>query len=142
MTDKQIISDVVGLHTNGKKRIFTGLTALVIVLSVANLLFCIGQYNAAKKPSSTVYGSGLELASTFINLDLDEYQAPEADHLEQNHTLDNMPLVVGTVDVEHPNAIRPDETPLWKTFQGVVIPHRRHILVSETVSAFPRVSFT
>ncbi|KLO11087.1 hypothetical protein SCHPADRAFT_488309 [Schizopora paradoxa] len=103
-----------------------GFIAAAVALSIANFIFCIGQFSSATKPSSTLYGSDLEFASTYINIEVNAH--------ETNHSLDNMPLVVGTVDLDHPNVVRPDETPHWKSFEGVVIPDRRHILVNETIS--------
>lgn len=105
------------------------------VLSIANYMFCVGQYSFTTRPSSIVYGSGLELASSYIGLD--KHQSLEPGHIGQNYTLDNMPLVVGTVDREHPSYVHPDETPHWKSSEGMVIPDRRHILVSEAVSRLP-----
>lgn len=47
----------------------------------------------------------------------------------------NFPLVIGQVDRDKPHDVMADETPYWDSFQGVVIPDKRHVIVKDTVSA-------
>ncbi len=115
-----------------RNKFTTALIAITIVLSIANLTFFIHQYISRASSESTKSDTDLELANAYIGLDKLHAFDPEA--TTPNYTIENMPLVVGSVDREHPNKVRPDETPHWWTFQGTVVPDRRHIFVNETVS--------
>lgn len=126
--EKNNLNDFVNENSETKKSKFSVvLVAIAIVLSVTNLTFFVGR---ASSKASTSSDLDLEFASAYIGLD----KLRGFDAATFNYTIENMPLVVGSVDRDHPNALRPDETPHWWTFQGTVVPDRRHILVTETIS--------
>jgi len=115
-----------------KNKLTSVLTAIAIVLSIVNITFFIHQYIDRGSATSTTSDSELELANAYIGFDKLHVLNPEA--ATPSYTIENMPLVVGSVDQELSNAVRPDETPHWWTFQGTVVPDRRHIFVNESIS--------
>ncbi|KLO18215.1 hypothetical protein SCHPADRAFT_886311 [Schizopora paradoxa] len=110
-----------------KSKPMTILIGIIVVLSIVNLTLFIRHYS--NKIISTVEtpDSDLELANAYIGLD-------KLYTSVLNYTIENMPLAVHSVDREHPNTVRPDETPNWWTFQGTIVPDRRHIFINETIS--------
>ncbi|KLO15162.1 hypothetical protein SCHPADRAFT_275654 [Schizopora paradoxa] len=118
-----------------KGKFSVALIVCTVVLSMANLWFFIHQFGArvSLKPAASSHpDSDLELANAYIGFD--KLHSNDSYSSTFNYSIENMPLELGSVDREHPDTVRPDETPQWWTASGLVIPDRRHIFVNETVS--------